>query len=323
MAEGLEFAMRYPFSDSARAAISGMQLDERIVGLATERLLKAIRGDRSAKLLLHDQDRKDDIASFAAARMILGHLRNQYLTNVFAVNEAKRVRDCLDRDDSRAVDAVAAQFGIATAGDGRTLTVDLPTYLRYSTRNPHYRLINRRLVNGRVEVTYDEKKRLVEEAVKKHMESVPLVKDPPDIIKAAGAKLVAELPKTETRVLGEVKAGDHPPCVMRLIDEMNKHTNLPHQARLYLATYFLAIGSTEDEIAAMFSALPDYAEKVTRYQVGHIRRKGYNVPSCATVMTYGLCCAVCRIGSPLNWHSLDEGRKKTIRGSGAGGGGQP
>jgi len=31
------------------------------------------------------------------------------------------------------------------------------------------------------------------------------------------------------------------------------------------------------------------------------------------VMTYGLCCAVCRIGSPVNWHTLDDGRKKTIK----------
>ncbi|MCI0504327.1 hypothetical protein L0Y65_06500 [Candidatus Micrarchaeota archaeon] len=323
MAEGLEFALRYPFCESAKSALAGMDLSERIVDLAVERLLKALKGDKSAKMLLHDSDRKEEIASFAAARMILGHLRNSYLTNAFAVNESKRVRDCLDKDDERTVDAVAAQFGIATANEGRKLTVALPTYLRYSTRNPHYRLINRRLVRGRVEINYEEKKRLIEEAVKKHMESVPLVKDPPDMIKAAGARLVAELPKTESRVLGTVKAGDHPPCVMRLLDEMNKHTNLPHQARLYLATYFLAIGTSEDEINRMFSMLPDYSEKITRYQVGHIRKKGYNVASCATVMTYGLCCAVCRIGSPLNWHSLDDSRKNAIRERGAGGGGAP
>jgi DNA primase large subunit len=74
---------------------------------------------------------------------------------------------------------------------------------------------------------------------------------------------------------------------------------------------------SEEDINGMFSMLPDYSEKVTKYQVGHIKKKGYNVPSCATVMTYGLCCAVCRIGSPLNWHTLDDGRKKTIRERGA------
>ncbi len=164
-----------------------------------------------------------------------------------------------------------------------------------------------------MEITYEEKKRLVEEAVKKHIEIIPLVKDPPDIIKSAGKSLVEELPKAESRIIANVKEGDHPPCVMRLLEEMKKHQNLPHQARLFLATYLIAAGMNDDEITGLFSMLPDFNEKVTRYQVGHIRKKGYNVPSCATVMTYGLCCAVCRIGSPLNWHSLDDYRKKAIR----------
>ena len=52
--------------------------------------------------------------------------------------------------------------------------------------------------------------------------------------------------------------------------------------------------------------------KTTSYQIAHLKKKGYNVPSCATVMSYGLCCAVCRIGNPIKWHKLDEKRKKEI-----------
>lgn len=314
MEEGLGFAVKYPFSGSAKAALEGAELNERIVDMAVERLRKALKGDKSARMLLHDSERKEEIASFAAARMILGHLRNNYLTNSFAVNESKRVRDQLDKEDGKAVDAVAAEFGITTSMSGAKLEIDLPTYLKYSTRNPHYRLINRRLISGRVEITYDEKKRLIEDAVKKRVEVIPLVKDPPDIIKAAGKKLIDELPKTESKIIVNVKEGDHPPCVMKLLDEMKKHQNLPHQARLFITSYMIAVGMNDDEINTLFSMLPDYSEKITRYQVGHIRRKGYNVASCATTMTYGLCCAVCRIGSPLNWHSLDDGRKKGIRG---------
>jgi DNA primase large subunit len=71
---------------------------------------------------------------------------------------------------------------------------------------------------------------------------------------------------------------------------------------------------SEKDIIALFSNAPDYSEKVTTYQVKQIAQRGYSVPSCATVMTYGLCCAVCKIGSPLNWHKLDEARKKMIKG---------
>ncbi len=313
MAESLAFAARYPFSDSAKAALEDITLTERIADMALARLKKALKGDKSARMLLHDSDRKEDIAAYAAARMILGYMRNSYLTNSFAVNESKKVRDALDKEDARTLDSVASGFGIATEGEGNALTIDLPAYLKFSTRNPHYRLINRRLVHGRVEITFEEKKRLVEEAVKKHMESVPLVKDPPDLVKRAAERLLSELPKAETRIIANVREGDHPPCVMRLLEEAKKHQNLPHQARLFLATYLIAIGMKDEEILGLFSMLPDYSEKVSAYQVGHIRKKGYNVASCATVMTYGLCCAVCRIGSPLNWHSLDEARKKIIR----------
>ena len=310
--EGLDFALRYPFCDSAKAALAGASINEEIVELGVERIKKALRGDKAAKLILHESEKKDEIASFAAARMLLSYMRNNYLTNSFAVNESKRARDFLDKEDEKTVDTVAGIFNIKTTGQAGRITIDLPTYVRYSLRNPHYRLINRRLKEGNVEITYEEKKRLIEEAIKKRMESIPMVKDPPDLIKNAAAKLISQLPKSESRTI-IVKAGDHPPCVIKLLEEMGKHQNLPHQARYYLATYLLACGMSEENIVKLFSDAPDFNEKVTAYQVSHIKKKAYSAPACATVMTYGLCCAVCRIGSPVNWHTLDDGRKKTIK----------
>ena len=318
MAEGLDFALRYPFSESAKKSLEGIDLNERIIDLAVERIRKALRGEPANRMLFHESEKKEDIASFAASRMILGYLRNSFVTNRFAVNESKTVHSFLNREDEKTVDAVASQFGIVTSAENGSLTISLPAYLKYRIRgDTHYALIRRRLRNGRVEIKPDEKKRLIEPAVKMHIENIPIVKDPPDLIKSAGEKIIAELPKTENRELIAVKAGDHPPCVARILEEMKKHENLSHQARLFIAAYFLKIGMGEAEVAGMFSSMPDYSEKITTYQVSHIKKKGYSVPSCATVMTYGLCCAVCRIGSPVNWHTLDEERKKTIKSRGA------
>ncbi len=313
MDDSLDFALKYPFSESARKSLEGLVLTERIVDLAVERIKKALVGDRSQRMLLHEAEKKEDIASFAAARMILGHMRNSFLTNRFAINEAKKVSDSLGREDEKTLEQVAALFGIRTESDGKRMLIDLPTYVRFSVKDPHYRLINRRIYRGKVELNANEKRRLIEEAVKKHNESIPLVKDPPALIVKAGERLVAEMPKSESRIV--VKAGDHPPCVMKLLEEAKKHENLPHHARWYLATYLLAAGMKEEDIVKVYSDLPDFSEKVTAYQVSHIKKKGYNVPSCSTVMTYGLCCAVCRIGNPMNWHTLGEERKKSIRGA--------
>ncbi|HSB46478.1 MAG TPA: hypothetical protein VLD37_00575 [Candidatus Bilamarchaeum sp.] len=311
MEAGLDFAVRYPFSEAAGKFLEGLDLNDRIIELGLERVKKAVKGEPSARMLVHESDKRDEIASSAAARMILAHLRNNFLTNRFAVNESKIVRGYLDREDAETVDLVAAHFGIIAKKEGGRLLLDLPTYLKFALRDPNYKLINRRLISGMVEITDDQKKRLIENAVKKHYENLPLIKDPPDAIKEAGKKLLAEIPKSETKIT--VKAGDHPPCIARILEEARKHENLPHHARWYLATYLLSIGMSEDDITKIYADLPDFNEKVTRYQVDHIKKKGYNVPSCATVMTYGLCCAVCRIGSPLNWHTLGEERKAAIR----------
>ena len=44
---------------------------------------------------------------------------------------------------------------------------------------------------------------------------------------------------------------------------MNKGDNLPHSARVMLATYMLAIGKPLDEIVFMFENAPDFNEKIT------------------------------------------------------------
>lgn len=301
-----EFALRYPFSQEAKELIQGTVLSKRIIEMGAERVKKALKGVDTERVVLNETEMKEDIASFAAARMILGTLRNQFITNRFAVNESKIVRSHLNKADRETVNKIASIFGIR---EGRRL--DIPTYLKYSPRSPHYQLINRRIFHGYVEVNESEKLRLIEEAVRKHIEEIPLVKDPPDAIKKAGENLLGELPKTQTKIT--VKEGDHPPCIMKLFESIKKHENLPHHARWYLATYLLAIDMNEDQITALFSGLPDFSEKITRYQVAHAKKRGYNVPSCSTIMSYGLCCAVCRIGNPIKWHSLSTQRKRGIR----------
>lgn len=308
----LDFAVRYPFTSEAKAVIENATLTDRVVELGLERIKKALRGDEKARMLIDDTGKREDIASYAAARMILGSLRNSFITGRFAVNESKIVRSHLDKEGMANVRKVAARFGIEPLeADGRTV-LDLPTYLRYSVRAPHYRLINRKLRNGLVEVSDNDLRRLIEEAVRKHTEGIPLVKDAPDAVKKAGEKLLEELPKSETTIV--VREGDHPPCILQLLENAKKHQNLNHSARYFLATYLNAIGMGEDAMVGVYSQMPDFNERTTRYQISHLKKKGYSVPSCSTVTTYGLCVATCRIGTPVRWHKITEQRKREVLG---------
>ena len=85
-----------------------------------------------------------------------------------------------------------------------------------------------------------------------------------------------------------------PPCIKEILKSVENGENIPHFARFLLATYLITIGRDLEEIVSIFSKLPDFNEKITRYQVEHIagRRgsgKRYLTPSCSKVQSMGFC----------------------------------
>jgi len=307
--EDLDFAIRYPFSSAAKNALDGRgtQLNESIIYLACARIRNGLRGEAAKSSALHESDKINEIASFAAARMMLSYLRNSFITNKFAVAESKRASGYLDKEDWETVELVGRELGLSAEKGPGALLVPIPTYLKFSPRALPYKLINRELRNGRVLVSQREFVRLMEEAVRKRLERTPVLRDPPAMITDAAKKLVAELPKADLPQV-RVKPGDYPPCLVKLLESVKKHQNLNHQARWYLCVYLMAAGKSDEEITGLYSNLPDFSERITKYQVEHARKKGYSVPACATVTTWGFCCADCRIGSPLYWRGKGGGK---------------
>jgi DNA primase large subunit len=108
-----------------------------------------------------------------------------------------------------------------------------------------------------------------------------------------------------------VKVGqeNYPPCIRKLIEELALNVNVSHTGRVALAIYLVNAGAKDDEIVGYFRHAPDFSEKTTRYQVEHIRKKQYKMPSCATMDSYGICVADCRCGSPLNFRDAVHGRR--------------
>ena len=303
--DNIDFCVKYPFSKRAKVVMDEeqIQLSEEILAKGLERIRNSLSGETGKSSALHKEEKIEEIASYAAARMILGHMRNRYLTNRFAIAEAKRASSYLGTEETGAVEEIALEFGITTTMTGsKALDIPLPTFIKYSPKSIDYRLINRSLKHGKVEIVYREKIRLIEEAIKKKAEKIPLLKNPSDIIKKAAEVLKAELPKLEpARTAVSFKEGDNPPCIEKLLDQLKKHENLNHQARWTLAVYLTNKGMALEKIFSLYSNLPDFNEKTTKYQLEHIQKRGYTTPACSTMLTYGLCCANCRIGSPLNW----------------------
>ncbi|MGI0049308.1 MAG: DNA primase, partial [Nitrososphaera sp.] len=102
-------------------------------------------------------------------------------------------------------------------------------------------------------------------------------------------------------------------CVKHALEVMGKGENLPHSARVMLATYMLAIGKPVDEIVMMYENAPDFNEKITRYQVEHLAgmkgsRTKYSVPSCDKLRNENLCFATADCDGIIN--PIQFGRKR-------------
>ncbi len=306
----IDFAVRYPFTSAAKELLKTEGLStvtDEVVERAVRKITDSLHGRMQKKVFTRDEEKREDLLAYAVARMILSHLRNGYITNKFAVAESKKIRSYLNDESEEIVDSIAGEVGIFFTKKEKKVFVSLPTFLRFTPRSPHYQLINRALASGLVLITETEKKRMIEEAVRKHNERIPLVKNPLKRIAAAARKVMDELPRRRFASAARLE-DSHPPCIAELLDAVKRHQNLPHQARFYLVVYLIGIGLSDEEIIQFYSNFPDFNEKITKYQVGHARKRGYSVPSCATIVGYGLCRANCGIRNPLSfsWHKREK-----------------
>jgi len=103
-----------------------------------------------------------------------------------------------------------------------------------------------------------------------------------------------------------------PPCIAKLVEDLQRGENLSHFARFTIATYLIHAGWSVDQIVDLFRNAPDFDEKTTRYQVEHIAGKRgsgkrYSPPSCERMRQEGLCVANCGISNPVEWLRRRQG----------------
>src|SRR5215216_5986867 len=161
-----------------------------------------------------------------------------------------------------------------------------------------WKLINRSVHNGYVYLRADETVRLIRNELSALIYNRLKAMDLSAMPDAVKRKLIAMAPKfAQNYDSSYIQTVSHyPPCVKHAIDEMSKGENLPHSARVLLATYMLSIGKNINDIVELFHSAPDFNEGVTRYQIEHLAgKKGsgtrYFVPSCEKLTNESLCFA--------------------------------
>ena len=302
----ISFCSRYPFTSEAKEFVSsrkgGLSYEE-IEG-AKKRVVDALsKGEIPIVDTQLGQVLEREVFTYAGARVIVACLQSRYLRGRYAVAESKRVGRYLRKEDDATIVKVARELGLAVT-PGSRFGINFIDYLKAAPKSVDYKLVNKELSNGIVLLERNELIRVVEEAARIRIETT-LPTDvsavPPELKKAAD-EIRAQLPKEEEFGGKTATAvGEYPPCVKDLLEKLRNSENLPHTARWYLAVFLLQSGMKVEDVIALFRTAPDFNEHTTRYQVEYIARKGYRVPSCASVDSYGLCVANCNVKNPMNY----------------------
>jgi len=306
---------------------------------AKERIREAIKYG-IVRTVLEDPD--VEIISYPIAILILSQIGDPFLSARYAVAEAKRVNSLLREEEDSVLLYITQHtfqwkvFKVSTKVMGRTyaFAIYFRDYLRGVPRGEiAWKLINRPLIDGYVLLQKYELARLIEEALRKRIESLCSERPSSEMrLPTALEKAIEEVIElyrpyrerigslSELRAGGSISREAFPPCIKALLDDLERGKNLPHMARFTLATFLLNIGMSIDEVLDLFRRTPDFNESKARYQIEHVAglrgsKIKYLPPSCSTLKTFGLCTSpdefCSRVRHPLAYYAkkMRRGRK--------------
>ncbi|MBP1448877.1 MAG: DNA primase [Thermoproteus sp.] len=263
--------------------------------------------------------RLEDKAIAALALYIIVASDNQYILRRFADRESKsfteRLRKTPGIQSPECKASIAADLGVSVAltrdvVKGSLLAVTHPMavrwthYLKYAPQDPDWAMINRPVVKGWVLLSVEDFERLLEEAYEARILELAaradigyisgLLAKIPEIADLS-AKLRSYRPLTSVKPTGEI-----PPCMQAIMDAIRRGENAPHTAR-FANHLSPEKGWDVEQIVDLFRASPDFNEGIARCQVSHIAGKGYYVPRCETMSSWGLCPTNlgCGVRNPL------------------------
>jgi DNA primase large subunit len=267
----------------------------------------------------------DEIAAYALARIIVSCVNDKQLIDRLTRYEAERVYYFLVNEEewnqnykledsgySRLCIALANELGIQITRNLMPLTdyVELVSPLH----EDRFRLVNRRLSEGFVEIKKEERYELLRERTRLVIRHDLPHKVPSSLCEQFAPKVASIKKVYQEQMLqqfGTIDETAFPPCMQALVLALTAGTNLTHAGRFALTTFVHTIGMNITGIAQMYARSPDFDPEKTMYQVEHITGRGgsgteYTAPACAAMKTTGLCVnrdKLCEsVNHPLNYY---------------------
>ncbi len=255
-----------------------------------------------------------EILTFLASLLILKSASIDIVTKKFALLESMRFEKYLIDDLKNSfkdekkrlilLKIFKEVFKIDVYAETKTIEAYKIRVLDYIQRSiifheQEWKLINRTVKDGYVYLTVTEIVRLFRNELSlliidkiKNMKSIAFPNQV--LIKSQKLKSYWDSINKKTDANFVNKKSITPPCIEHLYRVLDTGENLPHSARLLLATFLLFSGKSIEEIVDIFRKLPDFNERITRYQLEHLSGKAvsskkYFVPSCEKIKMENLC----------------------------------
>ncbi|MCA1814187.1 MAG: DNA primase large subunit PriL [Halobacteriales archaeon] len=309
MALPLPLLARYPFLPGAAEHVeqAGPKLEEllfdrayaRVRERGLERVERAMReAEIPAATVASDPEALVELLSYGVGRMVVACMGMPYAARRSAMAEAKLAHARLLQEDEAAVRLVAGTLGLKLNGGA----VHVADFLKHSVafKEEAWKLVNQPLRAGYVELDKQKLARLCQEAVRQRVELAGSREPSAEMERAFGEhvpglrKLAEEqLAKFQGGDLGPVRLELLPPCMARLLAQLQQGVNVPHTGRFAVTSFLHTIGMGSEEIMRLFAQAPDFKEELTRYQVEHITGKSsgteYTPPGCGSMVTWGIC----------------------------------
>ena len=339
LALGQDEIAKYPFLADAGQYLKdkGFTLEQfgtdpdlkQLIDKAFNRIQVAADGKIYKSDLVGDQVSKEaalprEVFSFLLAIVLLKLSGMHTLIKRFALAEARRAEKFLEKDLATISDESKKQLAIKVINDLFSVQVEkqddyfiipISDYLKHSINfhEREWKLINRHVENGRVFLTPHETVRLIRRELGTYINSKIINAKTPTMIPGFEDSVNKLVLLSKKFITFNVTTGEYPPCIKHAIEVLEKGENLPHSGRFMLATFLISKGQSVEQIAPLFKNAPDYNERVTLYQLGHLAGSSgsgtqYSCPSCEKLKTQNLCFATSECDNIIN--PLQFGKKR-------------
>ncbi|RZD34187.1 MAG: hypothetical protein CXT75_10325 [Methanobacteriota archaeon] len=333
---------RYPFLPTASSILEDVDLDSLLNDYfyAEARALAINRLETSATRGVIElegppiNDETDIVLGYVISRLVLAATDNQALVNYVALSEAFRAETYLSSETDEDLVEIVNTLGVVKVKlQGIKFSMNFIDYVRAASklREGNWKLSNRGVSNGIVELDRETLIRLMRNVIQQHLEELP--KAPSEIkekFEGTIEDLKSQVSKTFTerigglntvvndrqaeamKELGRFDLSKAPPCFNLNLMDLQAGVNLAHPSRFFITTFLSSLNQDPEAVMRLFATAPDFKEAFTRYQVEHISGKTsgtqYSSPKCDTLVSSGVCPgpnALCRqIRHPLSYYRV-------------------